>query len=75
MYALTYRLNTGALSTFVRGIALAAILISAVIASAALAPLLWPLCRTIAAGAMQCACNAAVCAVTMAPPFVIMRVL
>ncbi len=75
MFAVTYFLPTGALSTFIRGVALAAILIIVVVACAALAPLLWPLCCTIVAGAVTCACNAAVCAMTMATPFVIMRVL
>lgn len=75
MFAITYFMPTGALSTFIRGIALAALLVSAVVVCAALAPLLWPLCCTIAAGALTCACNAAVVAVTMAAPFVIMRVL
>lgn len=75
MLAITYFLPTGALSTLLRGIALAAILIVAVVACAALAPLLWPLCCTIAAGAVTCACNAAVCAVTMAAPFVVMKLL
>lgn len=75
MFAVTYYLPTGALSTLLRGIALAALLVAAVIACAAVAPLLWPLCCTIAAGALTCACNAAVCAVTMAVPFVIMKLL
>lgn len=40
MYALTYRLNTGAIATLFRGIALAAIIIvAAVIACASVAPL------------------------------------
>lgn len=75
MYAVTYRLDIGAIATLLRGIALAAILIVVVIACAALAPLAWPLCCTIAAGAVTCAGNAAVVALTMATPFVIMRVL
>lgn len=75
MFAVTYFMPTGALSTFIRAIALAAIIVFAVIASAALAPLLWPLCCTIAAAAVTCACNAAVVAVTMAVPFVIMKLL
>lgn len=75
MLALTYRLNTGALSTFLRGVALAAILIAVVIAVAIVAPLLWPLCCTIAAGAVTCVCNAAVCGAAMAVPFVVMKVM
>lgn len=39
MYALTYRLNTGAIATLFRGIALAAIIVAAVIACASVAPL------------------------------------
>ena len=75
MLAVTYFLNTGALSTFIRGIALAALLVAVVVATAALAPLLWPLCCTIAVGAVTCACNVAVCVATMAVPFVIMKLL
>lgn len=45
MLALTYRLDTGVLSTLIRGIALAAVLIIVVVACAALAPLLSPLCN------------------------------
>jgi pheromone shutdown protein TraB len=75
MFAVTYYLPTGALSTLLRGIALAAVIVFAVVVCAVLAPLAWPLCCTIAAGAVTCVCNAAVCAVTMAMPFVIMRVL
>lgn len=75
MYAITYFLPTGVFATFIRGIALAATIVFAVIACAAVAPLLWPLCCTIAAGAVTCACNTAVVAVTMATPFVVMKVL
>ncbi len=75
MLAVTYYLPTGAIATLLRGIALAAILIIAVVACAAVAPLLWPLCCTIAAGAVTCLCNAAVCAATMAAPFMIMKLL
>lgn len=75
MLALTYFMPTGALSTLLRGIALAAIIVAAVIACANVAPLAWPLCCTIAAGAVTCACNAAVCAVVMAVPFVVMKLL
>ena len=75
MLALTYFMPTGALSTLFRGIALAAIIVFAVIACASVAPILWPLCCTIAASAVTCACSAAVCAAAMAVPFVIMKLL
>lgn len=75
MFAVTYFMPTVAIATVIRAIALAAIIVFAVIACAAVAPLLWPLCCTIAAGAVQCACNVAVCAATMATPFVVMKLL
>lgn len=75
MFAVTYYLPTGAIATLIRGIALAAVIVFAVVVCAVLAPLAWPLCCTIAAGAVTCACNAAVCAVTMATPFVVMKML